>query len=128
VPVTGGILITPRKKDPLVSGKLKVVVPSPEPCIVPIVENKAAYVVLDTADPSHSKNPAGAVDPAKAEIAPGGVPKKSHPDPLYILCTFNVESKYISPISASAGGDDCGLTTILLSTLNDFLLITFPYT
>ena len=39
----------------LKSGMLNVDDPFPEPCVVPTIEYKAAYVVLLIADPSHKK-------------------------------------------------------------------------
>ena len=52
-------------------GKLNVVLPSPEPYVVPITSNKFWYCVLLTAWPSHSKNPSGIALPAYGNTTPG---------------------------------------------------------
>lgn len=54
----------PMATRPERSGRLNVVVPSPVPYVVPISSNSVEYVVRDTAEPSHSRNPLGAVLPA----------------------------------------------------------------
>ncbi len=53
-------------------GTLNVVLPSPDPHATPITAKRSAYVVLDTAVPSHTKNPDGAAVPPKSIIEPVG--------------------------------------------------------
>src|ERR1019366_4796363 len=51
-------------------GRLKVVLPSPAPYVVPNKLNSAAYVVLLTAAPVISSHPVGAVGPPYAIMDP----------------------------------------------------------
>src|SRR3990172_5407595 len=67
---TPPMLSLPRGKRPRKSGKLNVVEPSPVPNAVLTTANKSAYVVRETAEPSHSKYPDGADDPPYALITP----------------------------------------------------------
>ena len=46
----------PRVKPPRISGRLKVVAPSPTPAFVPITANNSEKSVRDTALPSQNKN------------------------------------------------------------------------
>ena len=56
-------------------GKLNVVEPSPEPYVVPITENSAAYVSRLTAEPLHNNQPSGNVlFPENAATAPTSSP------------------------------------------------------
>ena len=49
------LLVAPTTNLSLKSGRLNVLDPFPAPCVVPTMVNRAAYVVLLTADPSHKK-------------------------------------------------------------------------
>lgn len=62
------------------SGRLKVVEPSPAPQVVPSAANNAAYVVRDTADPSHKSHPLGADDRANGAHIPVGQPTAAAAD------------------------------------------------
>ena len=53
-------------------GKLKVVELSPTPYVVPIIPNNEAYVVLETAEPSHVNQPVGGVNETYGKITPEG--------------------------------------------------------
>jgi hypothetical protein len=74
-----GFVPAPLKNIPLVSGKLNVVDPSPAPYATPIAANKSAYVVLDTADPSHSKVPGNADAFPQGIIVPTALPEVCRP-------------------------------------------------
>ena len=67
------------------SGKLKVEDPLPEPYVVPMMLNKAEYVVLETALPSHNNQPVGAEPAPYIVIDPEGDPltvvQESVPEP-----------------------------------------------
>jgi hypothetical protein len=63
----------PMGVRPRISGKLKVVEPFPEPYVIPIIANKAEYVALDTAEPSHESHPLGAVVEGYMIKQPGGI-------------------------------------------------------
>ena len=67
------VVSSPIIVRPFIFGKLNVVLPLPVPYVVPIVLNKLAYVVLDTALPSQGKYPPGTVELAFILIIPGSV-------------------------------------------------------
>jgi len=69
---------------PLISGKVKVVDPSPDPYRVDTALNRPGYATRPTVDPSHNNHPVGAVTPPYIWIIPGG---------LFWLSEDNVELK-----------------------------------
>jgi hypothetical protein len=62
----------PRRKDPLKSGTLNVVEPSPVPHVVLIFPKSPAYVEREYAVPSAASHPAGQVFIANDATSPGG--------------------------------------------------------
>lgn len=75
-------------------GMLKVVDPSPLPYIVDTMANNHAYVVRETAAPSHIKYPVGAAAPAYGEI----MPIVTSPA-LVVTCSAPVTSVVIIPLA-----------------------------
>ena len=66
------VLSFPTATLPLRFGKLKVVLPSPTPNVVPIMLNNNEYVVLLIALPSHNSQFSGTVSLANGTIEPTG--------------------------------------------------------
>jgi len=71
-------------------GRLNVVDPSPTPYVVPVTAKSPAYVVLETAVPSHRRYPVGAEFVVHMRTAPVGFPPKSPPTTLFLQSVIDV--------------------------------------
>jgi hypothetical protein len=102
-----------------------VVLPSPAPFVVPITENKSAYVARLTAAPLHISQPLGAVAVCHNIIAPVGefkttvvaVPEiKSTPPPVrrHKSTIKRYQDFDIKPPLSITGSDDFGGDTVIL--------------
>ena len=73
-------------------GTLKVETPSPGPHVVPMIAYNAAYMVRDTAVPSHTSHPVGSVADANAIIMPDGL--VFPPEDAPVLSQRLINSRY----------------------------------
>ena len=88
----------PMSALPLKSGTLNVVDPSPTPYVVLIAVNRSAYVVRETAVPSHSNSSVSGVDRADTTKSPA-----RHPAPAASLALVTEAFMYFAVvIEASA--------------------------